>query len=126
AHALIACHQAYRRNSEQLASLDSQLGRASSVAEPAPYEEVRDFFHFIDNYVHELDIAAEKLAKDIEIPSRDIGVVLRQYMEDRHQVRVARADADEAVLRRFDAQTRVLYLNPYSPASTRNFQIAFQ
>ncbi|ENP48246.1 hypothetical protein C077_01132 [Brucella abortus 80/108] len=126
AHALIACHQAYRRNSEQLASLDNQLGRAPSTAEPAPYEEVRDFFHFIDNYVHELDIAAEKLAADLDIPGRDIGVALPQYMEDRHRVRIARAGAEEAVLRRFDAHTRVLYLNPYSPATTRNFQIAFQ
>jgi predicted transcriptional regulator/DNA-binding XRE family transcriptional regulator len=126
AHALIACHQAYRRNSEQLASLDNQLGRAPSIAEPAPYEEVRDFFHFIDNYVHELDIAAEKLADELKIPSRDIGVALPQYMEERYRVRVARADPDEAILRRFDPVARVLYLNPYSPASTRNFQIAFQ
>ncbi len=126
AHALIACHQAYRRNSEQLASLDNQLGRAPSVAEPAPYEEVRDFFHFIDNYVHEIDIAAEKLAAKLDIPGRDIGVALSQYMENHHRVRVARADPDEAILRRFNPETRILHLNPYSPASTRNFQIAFQ
>lgn len=126
AHALIACHQAFRRNSEQLASLDSQLGRAPSMAELAPYEEVRDFFHFIDNYVHELDIAAEQLAQKLNIPARDIGLALPQYMEEKHRVRIARADPDEAILRRFDAQARVLYLNPYSPASTRHFQTAFQ
>ena len=33
AHALIACHQAYRRNSEQLASFDDTLGRAASSPE---------------------------------------------------------------------------------------------
>lgn len=126
AHALIACHQAYRRNSEQLASLDNQLGRASSIAEPAPYEEVRDFFHFIDNYVHDIDIAAESLATRLDIPARDTGVALEQYMEEKHRVRLARAGAGEAVLRRFDADARVLYLNPYSPIATRNFQIAFQ
>ncbi len=126
AHALIACHQAYRRNSEQLASLDNQLGRAPSTAEPAPYEEVRDFFHFIDNYVHEIDIAAEKLAAELNIPGRDIGVALPQYMEQHHRVHIARAGPEEAVLRRFDPTAKVLYLNPYSPASTRNFQIAFQ
>src|SRR5690606_19463432 len=114
------------RNSEQLASLDNQLGRASSIAEPAPYEEVRDFFHFIDNYVHELDIAAENLAAKLDIAGRDSSLVLPQYMEDRHRVRVARATPDETILRRFDPAARVLYLNPYSPASTRNFQIAFQ
>ncbi|MBV2144627.1 XRE family transcriptional regulator [Falsochrobactrum sp. TDYN1] len=126
AHALIACHQAYRRNSEQLASLDNQLGRAPSFAEPAPYEEVRDFFHFIDNYVHELDIAAENLSMRLDIPGRDPGLALAQYMENHHGVRIARAAPDEAILRRFDPAARVLYVNPYSPASTRNFQIAFQ
>src|SRR5690606_40214665 len=64
AHALIAAHQAYRRSSEQLASLDDRLGGASVLAEPSAYEEVRDFFHFVDNYIHELDIAAERLAGD--------------------------------------------------------------
>lgn len=126
AHALIACHQAFRRNSEQLASLDNQLGRASSIGDPAPYEEVRDFFHFIDNYVHELDLAAERLAARLDIPARDIGLVLPDYLETQHGVRVARAGAEEAVLRRFDPETRFLYLNPYSPTSTRNFQIAYQ
>ncbi|MFC4624940.1 short-chain fatty acyl-CoA regulator family protein [Daeguia caeni] len=126
AHALLACHQAFRRNSEQLASLDNELGRAPTRAEPAPYEEVRDFFHFIDNYVHEIDVAAESLAAKLDIPSRDIGLALPQYMEERHRVRIARADPNEAILRRFDPNARVLYLNPYSPASTRNFQIAYQ
>jgi len=67
AHALIACHQAYRRNSEQLASFDDALGRSSPLTEPSSYEEVRDFFHFVDNYVHELDLAAEKLAGKLGI-----------------------------------------------------------
>ena len=58
AHALIVCHQAYQRNSEQLASLDERLGGGSRGAEPSPYDEVRDFFHFVDNYVDDLDRAA--------------------------------------------------------------------
>lgn len=126
AHALIACHQAYRRNSEQLASLDNQIGRSASAVDPAPYEEVRDFFHFIDNYVHELDVAAEKIAASVGLPVRDTGVALAAYMEERHGVRIAQAGAQEAILRRFDPAARVLYLNPYSPPATRHFQIAFQ
>src|SRR5690606_23838718 len=70
AHALIAAHQAYRRNSEQLASFDDTLGRSAALAEPSPYEEVRDFFHFVDNYIHELDRAAEELAGRLGIPDR--------------------------------------------------------
>ena len=71
AHALITCHQAYRRNSEQLASLDDTLGRGAGLAERTPYEEVRDFFHFVDNHIDELDRAAEALAGELGIPERE-------------------------------------------------------
>lgn len=126
ARALIACHQAYRRNSEQLASFDDTLGRSTSFAEPTPYEEVRDFFHFVDNYIHDLDLAAEKLAMQLGISERETSAILPGYMEERHNVRIVRAEPGEDILRRFDPRSRVLFLNPYSPASTRNFQIAFQ
>jgi transcriptional regulator with XRE-family HTH domain len=43
AHALISCHQAYRRNSEQLASFDDRLGGATAFTETTPYEEARLF-----------------------------------------------------------------------------------
>ncbi|CDX32997.1 conserved hypothetical protein [Mesorhizobium plurifarium] len=126
AHALIACHQAYRRNCEQLASFDDQLVRNNAVSEPTPYEEVRDFFHFVDNYIDELDRAAEHLARTLNLPERDAGTVLSQHLEEHHKVRVARARSGERLVRLFDASSRVLYLNPYSPASTRSFQLAFQ
>jgi predicted transcriptional regulator/transcriptional regulator with XRE-family HTH domain len=126
AHALIACHQAYRRNSEQLASFDDRLGRANTFAEPTPYEEVRDFFHFVDNYIHDLDLTAEKLASDLGIPDRDAGAVLPGRLEASHGVRVIRADPGEEIIRRYDPVSKALFLNPYSPASTRTFQMAFQ
>ncbi|MBS3651981.1 XRE family transcriptional regulator [Pseudaminobacter sp. 19-2017] len=125
ARALISCHQAYRRNSEQLASLDDTIGRAA-VAEPTPYEEVRDFFHFVDNYIHELDVAAERLSGELGIGEAEAGAALANHLESRHGVRVARAGADEDIIRRFDARSKLLFLNPYSPAATRNFQTAFQ
>ncbi len=126
AHALIAAHQAYRRNSEQLASFDDTLGRSATLAEPSPYEEVRDFFHFVDNYIHELDMAAEALAAALDIPERDPGSALAEHLERRHGVRTTHDMPGESLLRRFDAERRVLYLNPFSPASTRSFQAAFQ
>lgn len=126
AHALIACHQAYRRNSEQLASFDDQLIRTNAFAEPTPYEEVRDFFHFVDNYIDELDRAAEHLAEALGVPDRDVGTALADHLEQHHHVRMARAGNSERVIRHFDASARVLYLNSYSPAPTRSFQMAFQ
>lgn len=125
AHALIAAHQAYRRNSEQLASFDDTLGRSAAV-EPSPYEEVRDFFHFVDNYIHELDIAAEKLASELHIPERDPASALAEHLEKRHGVRTVHGQLTDNLLRRFDGDKRLLQLNPFSPSSTRSFQIAFQ
>ncbi|RWB70014.1 XRE family transcriptional regulator [Mesorhizobium sp.] len=124
--ALISCHQGYRRASEQLATLDDTLGRSVSAAEPTPYEEVRDFFHFLDNYVPELDNAAEKLALELQLPDRDAGTALSEYLGQHHGVRVVRANPGEDLLRRYDPSSRELVLNPYSPAPTRTFQTAFQ
>ena len=126
AHALIAAHQAYRRNSEQLAGFDDTLGRATGLVEPSAYEEVRDFFHFVDNYIHELDTAAEELARKLGIPDRDPSAALPAYLERQHGVRTLRGEADEDVLRRFDPERRALHLNPFSPVPTRSFQVAFQ
>lgn len=124
AQALLSCHQAYRRNSEQLASLDGHMGSWS--AEPTPYEEVRDFFHFVDNYVHELDVSAESLAQELDIPNSDANVALAKYLEARHGVRIRRTDPGDSALRRFDQSSQTLFLNPYLPAATRSFQMAFQ
>lgn len=126
AHSLITCHQAYRRNSEQLASFDDQLGRANTIAEPTAYEEVRDFFHFVDNYIHDLDLAAEQLSAALGIPERDTGPALAEYLEDTFRIRISRAAPGEEFLRRYDPASRVLFLNSSSPAATRIFQMAFQ
>ncbi|MBN9034675.1 MAG: DUF2083 domain-containing protein [Rhizobiales bacterium] len=126
AHALIAAHQAYRRNSEQLASLDDRLGGAAAFAEPTPYEEVRDFFHFVDNYIHELDVAAERLAQELGIPERDAAAALPEHLEARHGVRVVRAEPGDDVIRRFEPAARRLHLSPYAQQATRTFQTAFQ
>ncbi|MBR0713850.1 short-chain fatty acyl-CoA regulator family protein [Bradyrhizobium liaoningense] len=124
AQALLNCHQAYRRNSEQLASLDGHLG--SWTTEPTPYEEVRDFFHFVDNYIHDLDVSAEKLTQELDIPSSDASLSLAKYLEARHDLKIGRTDPGDSALRRFDRSSKTLFLNPYLPAATRSFQMAFQ
>jgi predicted transcriptional regulator/transcriptional regulator with XRE-family HTH domain len=126
ARALIACHQAFRRNREQLASIDDQLGHSNAANEPTPYEEVRDFFHFVDNYLHDLDVAGERLALELGIPDRDAGAALAEYLESRHGVRLLKTASGEALLRRYDPSARALFLNPYVPAASRTFQMAFQ
>eukprot|EP01035_Chromulina_nebulosa_P010528 gene10528-14144_t len=126
AHALIAAHQAYRHNSEQLASMDDTLGRSPGLAENTPYEEVRDFFHFVDNYVHDVDSAAERLADEIGLGENDPNASLTAYLERVHGVRIRRGLQHEDLIRSYDPQAKILTLNAYLPAATRNFQIALQ
>jgi len=123
AHALIASHQAYRRASEQIASFDDRFGSVGPI-DPTPYEEVRDFFHFVDNYIHEIDLLAETLSADLKIGSGDNHAVLVARLEQVHGVRVARSEAGEDALRRYDPAAKVLTINRYAAAATRDFQLA--
>lgn len=121
AHALILAHRAYRRTTEQLAGIDQELARG--MVESTPYEEVRDYFHFIDNYVHDLDVAAEALASTLGISTDPYGALKREL--SRHGVSVFhRSDGNS--LRSFDPETKTLYLNKHSTAQTQQFQMAVQ
>ncbi|MCB2134496.1 MAG: DUF2083 domain-containing protein [Rhodobacteraceae bacterium] len=62
ARAFLELHRAYRQNHERLASLDEALGRDSATLRPSPWEEVRDFFHYCDNYIDAVDRAAERFS----------------------------------------------------------------
>ncbi|KQY15009.1 Cro/Cl family transcriptional regulator [Rhizobium sp. Root73] len=126
AHALVRAHQAYRRNSEQLASLNDSMGRSTLAAEATPYEEVRDFFHFVDNYIHDLDVQAEELAGELGLEHDDRHAVLTNYLQRVHNVKVVRAEPGRDILRHFDPKTRILSLNAYIPATSRDFQLALQ
>lgn len=125
AHALITCHQAYRRNSEQLVSYDDRFG-ATPSHETTSYDEVRDFFHFVDNYIHDIDVLAESLAGQLKLGEGESSAALAGFLESRYGVRVVRGDAGEEAIRRFDPASRILTLSRYASAPTRDFQIAVQ
>jgi XRE family transcriptional regulator, fatty acid utilization regulator len=61
ARAFLELHRAYRQSHERLASLDEALGRDESPRS-SPWEEVRDFFHYCDNYLDAVDRAAERFS----------------------------------------------------------------
>ena len=62
ARAFLELHRAYRDSQERLASLDAALGREGTGENTSPWEEVRDFFHYCDNYIDAVDRAAEATA----------------------------------------------------------------
>ena len=62
ARAFLEMHRAYRQTHERLASLDEALGRDDTATLTSPWEEVRDFFHYCDNYLDAVDRAAERFS----------------------------------------------------------------
>ena len=64
AHRYLQLHHAHRRMDERLKLTEEAVALDEAVAASAllPYEEVRDYFHYCDNYVHALDMAAEALS----------------------------------------------------------------
>ena len=63
ARAFLELHRAYRQTQERLATLDEALGNSSANFQASPWEEVRDFFHYCDNYIDAVDRSAEQFPK---------------------------------------------------------------
>lgn len=125
AHALVLAHQAYRRKSEQLAGIDQDLENTPGMG-AQPYEEVRDFFHFVDNYVHELDVQAETLAAALYSDDTDHNSALISYLKKQFGVSVVFDGTVDAPLRQYNRERKLLTLNRLSQKSTQLFQLAYQ
>jgi predicted transcriptional regulator/transcriptional regulator with XRE-family HTH domain len=128
ARAFLSMHQALRRAGERLAELDDTLERTGAQTDPTPYEEVRDFFHYTDNYIDELDRAAEALTSRLPDAPGDRSRALAALIEAEHGIRVVQGGAanEPGALRRFDPDSRVLALNARLAPPTQAFQIAHQ
>ncbi|MCV0415915.1 MAG: short-chain fatty acyl-CoA regulator family protein [Brevundimonas sp.] len=126
ARQFLALHQTFRRLDERVKALDDTLGRDERGAGVAvlPFEEVRDFFHYRDNYIDSLDTAAERLAAGLPREGQ-IERSLEAALGDIHGVRVVTVGGQEA-LRRYDPVNRVLTLDAWRPGATRTFQMAHQ
>ncbi|MBP8932701.1 MAG: DUF2083 domain-containing protein [Paracoccus sp.] len=63
ARAFLDLYRAHREGQERLAAMDEALGAGAQNATSSPWEEVRDFFHYCDNYIDAVDRAAEHFAR---------------------------------------------------------------
>jgi predicted transcriptional regulator len=130
AHQYIRLHRAYRRLDERLKTTEEAvaLDEATAASAALPYEEVRDFFHYKNNYIHSLDIASESLSEACR-PNEPEGPLraLETYLRDRCGIRaVAAAAGSGGPLRRFDPAAGVLTIDAAQPPSTQAFQLAYQ
>jgi len=125
--ALLQLYEAYRKTNERMAGLDAALSRDPGSAVQTAYEEVRDFFHYADNYIDPLDRAAEALDREIGPSGPDMLARLMAYLETTHQVRVRFAPSSEPdLLSRFDRGARELWISDRLALSSQTFRIGVQ
>ncbi len=118
ARAFLALHRAYRQTHERLASLDEALGREDARIQASPWEEVRDFFHYCDNYIDAVDHAAERFAATNDIRAAAIAEL------ERGGIKVRQTEMEG--LRHYDAEAQVLHLSNRSAPQTQLFQMLLQ
>jgi predicted transcriptional regulator/transcriptional regulator with XRE-family HTH domain len=129
ARQFLALHRAYRALDERMLRFDETVRMRSEDAPDSllPYQEVRDFFHYRDNYVDELDVAAEALAADIGIDGDgDAAARLESALAARFGIKVQRTIAPAGLMRHYDPSSRLLTLDRDLPEPTRAFQLATQ
>ncbi|MDR3508250.1 MAG: short-chain fatty acyl-CoA regulator family protein [Caulobacteraceae bacterium] len=122
-------HRAYRRLDERLKTTEEAvaLDEATAASAVLPYEEVRDYFHYRNNYVHELDLAAEALAEACGLGQGASPLpALESFLWERCGMRAQTVPSGSGVLRHYDPASRILTLDATQPTSTRVFQLAFQ
>ncbi|MFJ6755912.1 MULTISPECIES: short-chain fatty acyl-CoA regulator family protein [unclassified Streptomyces] len=99
-------------------------GRDGTLDVPrSPHEEIREFFYRRQNYLHDADLAAEALAREVGIRPGDVVRALSARLADRHGVRLA-ADSDR--LHHYDERARVLHISSRLRPGQQAFRLATQ
>jgi XRE family transcriptional regulator, fatty acid utilization regulator len=119
ARAFLELHRAYRQAQEQLASLDEALGREDTTLRLSPWEEVRDFFHYCDNYIDAVDRAAERFATQ----GRDALSLAREALAHR---KITLRLTTGNTLRHLDPATQTLEISAKATRATQAFQMLHQ
>ncbi len=123
ARAFLNLHRSYRHSQDRLASLNEALGQDSGSIAPLPWEEVRDFFHYCDNYIDSIDRAAEGFAKSIQLDQPEKRAALITHLERQHGINVS---FDTGPIRQFDTLQSKLTLSSRAGRATQIFQLAHQ
>ncbi|MFC8345131.1 short-chain fatty acyl-CoA regulator family protein [Streptomyces sp. NPDC057280] len=90
----------------------------------SPHEEIRDFFYRRQNYLHDTDLAAEELAREIAIRPGDVLRVLTARLADHHGVNLTGEPGDR--LHHYDEATRTLHISARLRPGQRAFRMATQ
>ncbi|WP_296425460.1 XRE family transcriptional regulator [Yoonia sp.] len=122
ARAFLDLHATYRQTHERLASLDEALGREDARLRPSSWEEVRDFFHYCDNYLDAVDRSAERFANLRKSGETITQAAVRTLAAQ--QITVTQSDAGP--IRHYDSATKTLRIARHATSATQTFQILLQ
>ena len=135
ARAMVNLHRRYRMTTAQLAAATEDRfsdGSSGSGAITMPHEEVRDYFYQRQNYLHDLDTAAEDLTIRMRMHRGDSpagawaqAADFGQRLSQVHGVRIVRRiDLGEGVLHRYDPTARTLEISSHLSAGQQVFKMA--
>lgn len=127
ARAIVNMHRRYRNTSAQLAAAteDRFSDGSGSGSISKPHEEVRDYFYQRQNYIHELDTAAEELTAKMRFHRGDVAGEIARRLRSVYDVKIVeRIDLGENVLHRYDPDSRVLEISPHLSGGQRLFKFA--
>lgn len=128
ARALVNLHRRYRITAARLATATEERysdGSSGTGAISMPHEEVRDYFYERQNYLHELDTAAEDLTIKMRMHHGDLAGEIARRLSEIHGVHIRRrVDLGETVLHRYDPATKTLEISNHLSPGQRIFKMA--
>lgn len=127
ARAVVNLHRRYRITTAQLAAATEERfsDGSGSGSITMPHEEVRDYFYQRQNYLHELDTAAEDLTIKMRLHHGDLARELTRRLTEVHGVHInRRIDLGDTVLHRFDPETKTLEFSNHLSLGQQVFKMA--
>lgn len=127
ARAVVNLHRRYRITTAQLAAATEEryFDGSGSGSITMPHEEVRDYFYQRQNYLHELDTAAEDLTIKMRLHHGDLARELTRRLTEVHGVHInRRIDLGDTVLHRYDPKTKTLEFSNHLSLGQQVFKMA--
>ncbi len=119
--AILALYRAWRVAREDSSGIALPSGRRLLL----PHEEARDAFHERANHFPEIEAAAEAVGVTLPAEPAELNHAIADRLRRVHGLRVRVGPLDGA-LRRYDPETRSLFLSEQLPRESRGFHLAFQ
>ncbi|TGD88977.1 helix-turn-helix domain-containing protein [Mycolicibacterium sp. CH28] len=130
ARAIVSLHRRYRITTARLAAATEDrfslnTGGSGTGSISMPHEEVRDYFYQRQNYLHELDTAAEDLTIRMRMHRAELSRELSDRLTMVHGVHIIRRiDLGDTVLHRYDPTSRTLEISSHLSSGQQVFKMA--